>query len=50
MIFQTPGPVTSTPRKPSTPYQLWREEHMKQEFGAVKSAIGKDTEMRRKQI
>lgn len=31
-LFQTSSPVTSTPRKASTPYQLWREEHLKQEL------------------
>ena len=32
LLFQTSSPVTSTPRKASTPYQLWREEHLKQEL------------------
>ena len=31
---------SSTPRKPSTPYQLWREEHIKQEMGIHQSVIG----------
>ena len=31
---------SSTPRKPSTPYQLWREEHLKQELGVHQSVIG----------
>ena len=38
--FQSSGPLTSTPRKPSTPYQLWREEHMKQELGVHRSVLG----------
>ena len=42
-MFQGSGPLTSTPRKPSTPYQLWREEHMKQELGTHKSVLGKAT-------
>ena len=33
-------PRTSTPRKPSTPYQLWREEHMKQELGLHTAVLG----------
>jgi hypothetical protein len=31
---------SSTPRKPSTPYQLWREEHLKQELNVHQSVAG----------
>ena len=37
-IFQPQS--SSTPRKPSTPYQLWREEHLKQELGVHQSVMG----------
>ena len=32
--------MSSTPRKPSTPFQLWREEHIKQELGVQRSVLG----------
>ena len=32
--------MSSTPRKPSTPFQLWREEHLKQEMGVHHSVLG----------
>ena len=31
--MQASSPLTSTPRKPSSPFQLWREEHLRQEAG-----------------
>ena len=31
------------PKKPSTPYQLWREEHMKQELGIHRNVLSLDT-------
>ena len=39
-IYLQTGPTTSTPRKPSTPFQLWREEHIKQEMGVHRSVLG----------
>lgn len=37
LFLQASSPLTSTPRKASTPFQLWREEHLRQEAGLNQS-------------